>query len=84
MWNNKSLKGKTKICVYRAVVLTTPLYGSEIWVTYRNHIRLLKGFHQRCLHTILNIHWNDVIINVEVLEQAEVSSIKAMNLKYQL
>lgn len=51
VWNNKSLKCKTKIHVYRAVVLTTLLYGSETWVTYCSHIRLLE----RCLQTILNI-----------------------------
>ena len=84
MWNNKNLKRKTKIRVYRAVVLTTLLYGSETWVTYRSHIRLLERFHQRCLRTILNIHWSDFITNVEVLEQAEVPSIEAMILKYQL
>ena len=84
VWNNKSLKCKTKSRVYRAVVLTTLFYGSETWVTYRSHIRLLERFHQRCLRTILNIHWSDFITNVEVLEQAEVSSIEAMILKYQL
>ena len=69
VWNNKSLKYKSKIRVYRAVVLTTLLYSSETWVTsYRSHLRLLKRFHQRCLRTILNIHWNDFITNIEVLE----------------
>ena len=71
-------QNKTKIRVYRAVVLTTLLYGSETWVTYQRHICLLERFHQRCLHTILNIHWNDFITNVEVLQLAEVSSIEAM------
>ena len=56
VWNNKHLRIKTKISVYRAVVLTTLLYGSESWVTYRNHLKLLERFHQRCLRTILNIH----------------------------
>ena len=83
VWNNKSLKYKTKIRAYRAVVLTTLLYSSETWVTYRSHFRLLERFHQRCLRTILNIHWSDFITNVEVLEQAEVSRIEAMFLKYQ-
>ena len=45
---------------------------------------LFEHFDQRCLHTILNIHWNNFITNVEVLEQAEVSSIEAMILKYML
>ena len=84
MSDNKSLKNQTKIRVYRAVVLSTILYGSETWVTYRSHIRLLERFHQRCLRTILNIHWSDLITNVEVLEQAEVSSNETMILKYHL
>ena len=60
------------------------MYGSESWVTYRSHLRLLERFHQRCLGTILNIHWNDFVTNVEFLEQAELSSIEAMLLKSQL
>ena len=84
VWNNKNLKTQTKIRVYRAVVLTTLLYGSETWVTYRSHIRLLERFHQRCLRTILNIIWSDFVTNVEVLEQADIPSIEAMLLKSQL
>ena len=84
VWKNKHLKKGTKIRVYRAVVLTTLLYGSESWVTYRRHLRLLERFHQRCLRIILNIHWSDYVTNVEVLEQAEITSIEAMLLKSQL
>ncbi|XP_067051128.1 uncharacterized protein [Acropora muricata] len=84
VWNNKCLKCKTKIRVYRAVVLTTLLFSSETWVIYRSHIHLLERFHQHCRRTILNIHWSDLITNVEVLEQAEVPSIEAIILKYQL
>jgi len=84
VWNNKHLKKNTKISVYRAVVLTTLLYGSESWVTYRRHLRLLERFHQRCLRIILNIHWSDYVTNVEVLEQAVIASIEAMLLKAQL
>lgn len=84
VWNNNHLKVGTKISVYRAVVLTTLLYGSESWVPYRLHIRLLERFHQRCLRTILGIHWSDYITNVEVLETAQISSIEATLLKTQL
>ena len=38
VWNNKCLKCKTKIRVYRAVVLTTLLFSSETWVIYRSQI----------------------------------------------
>ncbi|KAI8484505.1 hypothetical protein Bbelb_377760 [Branchiostoma belcheri] len=84
VWKSKHLKKDTKVSVYKAVVLTTLLYGSESWVTYRHHLRLLERFHQRCLRSILNIHWSDYITNVEVLKRAEVLSIEAMLLKIQL
>ena len=84
VWENRHLKRTTKISVYRAIVLSTLLYGSESWVTYRSHIRLLERFHQRCLRTILKIHWTDHITNLEVLKKAEIQSIEAMILKTQL
>ena len=45
VWNNKHLRITTMISVYRAVVLTTLLYGSVSWVTYRNHLKLLERFY---------------------------------------
>ena len=84
VWKNKHLKKSTKIIVYRAVVLTTLLCGSDLWATYRHHLRLLERFHQRCLRIILNIHWSDYVSNVEVFEQAEITSIEAILLKSQL
>ena len=83
-WNNKHLKKATKVSVYRAVVLTTLLYSSESWLTYRHHLRLLERFHQCCLRSIFNNHWSDYITNVEVLERAGITSIKAMLMKTQL
>uniref|UniRef100_K7EZV3 Reverse transcriptase domain-containing protein n=1 Tax=Pelodiscus sinensis TaxID=13735 RepID=K7EZV3_PELSI len=82
--NNSNLKRDTKVRVYKAVVLTILLYGAESWVTYRRHLSLLEHFRQRCLRTILNIHWSDFVANTEVLELAEVTSIEAMVLKIQL
>ncbi|KAJ7408138.1 hypothetical protein BTVI_60736 [Pitangus sulphuratus] len=84
VWCNKLLKKSTKISVYRATVLSTLLYGSESWDIYRHHLRLLECFHQRCLHTILNIHWTDYVTNVSVLEQAVVMNIEAMFPRTQL
>ncbi|XP_051667216.1 uncharacterized protein LOC127481693 [Manacus candei] len=73
IWQNKHLKKSTKISVYRAIVLSALLYGSKSWVIYRHHLRLLERFHQRCLRTILNIHWSDYVTNTSVLEQAAVT-----------
>ena len=84
VWENKHLKSSTKVSVYRAVVLTTLLYGAETWVTYRNHLKVLERFHQRCLRTILHIHWSDYITNISVLERADITSIEAMVMKIRL
>ncbi|XP_071510462.1 uncharacterized protein [Diadema antillarum] len=84
VWKNNHLKKQTKISVYRAVVLPTLLYGSESWALYRHHLRLLERFHQRCLRFILNIHWNDFVTNIKVLELAETTSIEATLMKTQL
>ena len=84
VWNNIYLKNSTKISVYRAVVLMTPLYGSEYYVTCRSRLRLLERFHQRCLRTILSIHWSDFITNIDVLKRTGITSTEAMLLKSRL
>ncbi|GFS05221.1 LINE-1 retrotransposable element ORF2 protein [Elysia marginata] len=84
VWKNKNLRATTKTRVYRAVVITTLLYGSESWVLYGSHTRLLERFHQRCLRTILDVHWTDYVSNVAILEQAGLPSIEAMIVKFKL
>ena len=84
VWNSKHLKKGTKISVYWAVIVITLLYGSESYIIYRQHLQLLECFHQRCLFTILNIHWSNYVSNVEVFNQAEITSIEAMLVKSQL
>ena len=84
VFKNHSLSIPTKIAVYNAIVVSTLLYGSESWVLYRKHIRLLERFHQRCLRAIMRIDWKDHITNNSVSEQASVTSIEAMPLTKQM
>ena len=39
VWERRGISLETKLKVYRAVVLTTLLYGSETWTVYRRHER---------------------------------------------
>ena len=84
VWRNKELRQETKINLYRAVVLSTLLYGSESWVTYSHHIRILERFHQRCLRTILQLKWWDYVSDITVLERSKQTSIEALLLKRRL
>ena len=84
VWKQHGISRKTKIKVYKACVLSNLLYGCETWTVYRRHIRQLETFHHRHLRSILGIKWQDKVSNVEVLEQAECSSIEELLLRSQL
>jgi exonuclease III len=75
VWERRGIRQQTKVKVYKAVVLTTLLYGCETWTIYRRHEKQLQQFHVRCLRNIFNIRWQDRIPDTEVLERAELPSI---------
>ena len=78
VFSERDFSTKTKILIYKAVILTTFLiYGCETWVAYRRHVKVLEQFQQRILIAILGVHWQDPITNARILEQADTTSIKA-------
>ena len=84
VWQSHSLRLSTKLQVYRAVIVTTILYGAETWILYRKQIRLLERSHQRCLRSILGIKWQDDVSNEEVVKRASLPSIESILLQVQL
>ena len=78
------IRTNTKILVYKAVVIPTLLYASETWTAYRQHLKTLENFHQRCLRSILKISWENRKTNVSVLNEAKTTSIEAYIIKNQL
>ena len=73
-----------KIAVYRAVVLSSLLYGCETWTCYRRHFKKLDQFHLRCLRKLLGIQWEDRVTNQEVLRRAALPGIEALIMQAQL
>ena len=71
----------TKVKVYRAVILTSFLYGCETWTQYRRHLKQLERFHTHSLRTILNIKRQDCVSNLQVLDMVEPTSTEVMILK---
>jgi hypothetical protein len=80
----KGIKLSTKLKLYKAVVLTSLLYGCETWTLYRRHVKQLEQFHTRSLRSILGIRWQDRVTNQEVLDRAGLTSIESLLLKAQL
>ena len=75
VWYNKDLSFKTKCTVYRAIVLSSLLYGAETWPVYRIVSHKFNTYMMRHLRQILNVKWWDFISNKEILAQANLHSM---------
>ena len=78
VWHERGISIKTKLSVYRAVVLPSLLYGCETWTCYRRHTKKLDQFHLCCLCKVLRVSWKDHVPNQEILRWAELTGIEAM------
>ena len=84
VWNERGLKEETKIAVYRAVVLSSLLYGCEPWTCYRRHLKKLDQFHLRCLRKILGNTWMNKVSNQDALRRENLPGLEALITKAQL
>lgn len=75
VWYNKDLTFQTKCSVYRAVVLSSLLYGAETWPVYKLAARKLNSFMMRHLRQIMNVKWWDFISNDKILARAKLPSM---------
>ena len=83
-WESNGLTTRTKLKVYKAVVLPSLLYSCETWTVYSSHANTLNHFHLDCLRKILRIKWQDKIPDTEVLRLAGLPSIHTILGKNQL
>ena len=84
LWNERGISLHTKIGVYRAVILTTLLYGSESWTLYRTHIKQLDVFHKRCLRSICGYTLENRVSNADLLDKCKIGGIETFLLQSQL
>ena len=84
VWSDRGITIKTKLSVYESCVLTSLLYSSETWTTYRRHIQVLERFHQKCLRRILNIKWQSLTPDTIVLQQANTTSVEMILIRNQM
>ncbi|XP_068206309.1 uncharacterized protein [Palaemon carinicauda] len=74
---NHHLKTEAKVAVYRAVCMSTLLYGAESWAAYHRHVKQLEAFHIRCLQRILGLIWQDKVPHSEILHHSNLLSIES-------
>ena len=74
----RRLKNSTKMRLFRSVVLTTLLYGSETWLPLASHIACLQGVVKECLWVILGVSRWDSMRNTELCSKAGVDRVELL------
>ena len=78
LWTNRGIRLDTKVAVYKATVLSSLLYGSEVWTLNAKQLRCLEKFHQATLRKIARIKWIHKVTNYEVLQKCNICSLQSM------
>ena len=76
VFGSSDLTIRTKVLVFKAVVLSILLYGSECWIVYKKHVKALEKFQTRLLRSIMRIKWQNFITNKEIRERANCETIE--------
>ncbi|KAK3526521.1 hypothetical protein QTP70_030682 [Hemibagrus guttatus] len=84
LWNNHHVSMKVKGKIYRAVIISTLLYGAESWTVYRRHVKKLHAFMMRHLRSILKITWIDKMTNKEILDRTGLPSMEDLLIRKNL
>ena len=71
IWNSNSITRRTKMRLYKTLVMPVLLYGCETWKMNKEDNKAVDVFHNRCLRRIFRIHWEDHISTAKLLERAE-------------
>ena len=70
VWRSKVISRKTKLRIFNTNVRSVLLYGSETWRVTKATFNKLQSFVNRCLRSIMGIHWPEVIRNEELWARA--------------
>ena len=66
IWRNSNNSLKVKTRLYEAIILSTLLYGADVWPLTATLTKSLDAAHHRWHRSILGISWKDRITNVVV------------------
>ena len=77
-WFYRDIPFKTKCAVYRAIVLSTLLYGADAWTIYKADAHRLHVYYMRHLRSILNVRWGQHVSNRTILKRTGLPGMHEM------
>ena len=84
VWNNHPVSMRVKGKIYRAIVLSTLLYGGEAWTVYRRQVKKLHVFMMRHLRSLMRITWMNKVTNKEIHELTRLPSMEDLLIRKNL
>ena len=84
LWYQSRIKTRTKIKLFKSVILSTLLYGSETWVPLVTHVKHLQVFIMRCVRVILGVTRWDQKRNTELRAAAGLERVEVMLMRRRL
>ena len=76
LWNNRHVSMRIKGKIYRAIVLSTLINGTEVWTVYKRQVKKLHAFMMRHLCPIMRLTWTNKVTNKKILERRELPSME--------
>ena len=65
--NSSNIMKKTKLQLYKTLVLPVLLYGSETWKMKKGDNKMIDVFQHKCLRKIMRTKWEDRVRNEDLL-----------------
>ena len=78
IWKQRRLSIETKFRLYKCLVLSVLLYGSETWAMTKKDWMRLEAFHTKAQRRILGIKWSDFTTNVELYQLSGLETLHDM------
>ena len=75
IWTATDIGRKTKVSLFKSLVLSVLLYGCETWKLTKREENKLDVFQTRCLRRMFKIRWQQRVTNKAVLEMAGAEKI---------
>ena len=79
--NSNKIKRTTKLKLYKSLVLSVLLYGSETWKMTKGDERKLNTFQTKCLRIIMKIKWQEHISNEKLLIRTKMEKLNTIIMK---